>query len=89
MIKERALIEAFASGAGVLYTADLLAIEGASSDPDDDSARRVRRLERALELEAGVVASGDFDLLEPESYMGIPTVTPREFLRRIGEAPGE
>ena len=76
-------------GKGVLYTADPLAIEGASSDPDDDNAERVRRLERALELEAGVVASGDFDLLELESYMGIPTVTPREFLRRIGEAPAE
>jgi predicted nucleic acid-binding protein len=40
--EERALIEAFASGEGVLYTADPLAIEGVSSDPDDDKAERVR-----------------------------------------------
>ena len=40
--EERALIEAFASGEGVLYTADLPAIEGVSSDPDDDNAEQVR-----------------------------------------------
>jgi predicted nucleic acid-binding protein len=39
---ERALTEAFASGEGVLYTADPLIIKDASPDPDDDSAERVR-----------------------------------------------
>ena len=43
--EERALIEAFASGEGVVYTTDPLAIKGVSPDPDDD-----KFLECALEL---------------------------------------
>jgi putative PIN family toxin of toxin-antitoxin system len=82
--EERALIEAFASGEGVLYTADPSPIESVSSDPDDD-----KFLECALELEAGRVASGDSDLLELDSYMGIPILTPRELLEQVGEAPEE
>lgn len=81
--EERALIEAFASGEGVLYTADPPAVERVSSDPDDD-----KFLECALELEAECIASGDSDLLELESYMGIPIFTPRQLLEQIGEAPG-
>jgi len=82
--EECALIEAFASGEGVLYTANPPAIEGVSSDPEDD-----KFLECALELEAECVVSGDSDLLEPGSYMGIPIFTPREVLEEIGEAPEE
>jgi hypothetical protein len=82
--EERALIEAFASGEGVLYTADPPLIEGVSPDPDDD-----KFLECALELEAECVASGDSDLLELGSYMGIPVLTPRELLERVGEASEE
>ena len=81
--EERALIEAFASGEGVLYTADPPAVERVSSDPDDD-----KFLACALELEAECIASGDSDLLELESYMGIPIFTPRQLLEQIGEAPG-
>jgi len=88
-VEERALIEAFASGEGVLYTGDPPAIEGVSSDPDDDNAERVRLLECALELEAERVVSGDSDLLELGSYMGIPILTPRELLEELGEAPVE
>jgi len=80
--EERALIEVFASGEGVLYTADPPAVERVSSDPDDD-----KFLECALELEAECIASGDSDLLELESYMGIPIFTPRQLLEQIGEAP--
>jgi putative PIN family toxin of toxin-antitoxin system len=82
--EERALIEAFASGEGVLYTADPPAIEGVSSDPDDD-----KFLECALELEADRVVSGDSDLLELTSYMGIPILTPRELLEQVGEVSEE
>ncbi|WP_251951821.1 putative toxin-antitoxin system toxin component, PIN family [Salinibacter ruber] len=82
--EERALIEALASGEGVLYTSDPPPIEGVSPDPEDD-----KFLECALELEAGCIASGDSDLLDLESYMGIPILTPRELLEQIGEAPGE
>jgi hypothetical protein len=82
--EERALIEAFASGEGVLYTAAPLVIEDVSPDPDDD-----KFLECALELEAEFVVSGDSDLLELGSYMGIPILTPRELLEQVGEAPEE
>ena len=87
--EERTLIKAFASGEGVLYTANPPAIEGASSDPEDDNAERVRLLECALELEPECVVSGDSDLLELGSYMGIPVFTPREILEQIGEASEE
>jgi predicted nucleic acid-binding protein len=82
--EERALIEAVASGEGVVYTTDPLAIEGVSADPDDD-----KFLECALELEADRVVSGDSNLLEPGSYMGNPISTPRELLQEVGEAPEE
>lgn len=81
--EERALIEAFASGEDVLYTADPPAIKSASLNPDDD-----KFLECALELEADRVVSGDSDLLELESYMGVPILTPWELLEEAGEAPG-
>ncbi|MFB6248969.1 MAG: putative toxin-antitoxin system toxin component, PIN family [Salinibacter sp.] len=82
--EERALIEAFASGEGVLYTSDPPPIESVSPDPDDD-----KFLECALELGAERVVSGDSDLLELDSYMGIPILTPRELLEQVGEAPEE
>ena len=82
--EERALIEAFASGDGVLYVNDPPAIEGASSDPDDD-----KFLACALVLGAECVVSGDADLLELRSYMGIPIRAPRAFLEQLGEAPDE
>lgn len=87
--EECALVEAFVSGEGVLYTADPPAIEGVCLDPDDDNAERVRLLECALELEADSVASGDSDLLELDSYMGIPILTSRNLLEEIGEVPGD
>jgi len=87
--EERALIEAFASGEGGLYTGDPPAFEGARSDPDDDKAERVRLLECAVELEAERIVSGDSDHLEIGSCMRIPILTPRELLERVGEAPGE
>jgi putative PIN family toxin of toxin-antitoxin system len=80
--EERVLMEAFASGEGVLYVNDPPRIEGVSSDPDDD-----KFLECALELGAESIVSGDSDLLELKSYMGMPILTPRTFLERIGELP--
>lgn len=81
-VEERTLIEAFASGEGVLYTHNPPGIEGASPDPDDD-----KFLACALELGAECVVSGDSDLLGLKSYMGIPIWTPRELLEELGEAP--
>ena len=82
--EERALIEAFASGEGVLYTGDPSPIEGVSPDPDDD-----KFLECALELGAKFLVSGNSGLPELGSYMGIPILTPQKFLEQVGEGPGE
>lgn len=82
--EERAMIEAFTSGEGVVYTTDPPAIEGVSPDPDDDTF-----LECALELEADRLISGDSGLLELGSYMGIPIFTPRELLKEVGGASEE
>lgn len=82
--EERALIEAFASGEGALYTAGPPRVEGVSPDPDDD-----KFLECALELEAEFVVSGDSDLVGLGSYMGMPILTPRELPEQVGQAPEE
>ncbi|WP_263788170.1 PIN domain-containing protein [Salinibacter grassmerensis] len=82
--EERALIEAFASGEGALRAADPPSIGSVSLDPDDD-----KFLECALELEAEFIVPRDSDLLELGSYMGIPILTPREFLKQVGQAPEE
>jgi predicted nucleic acid-binding protein len=82
--EERALIEASASGEGVLYASDPPPIEGVGPDPEDDKFH-----ECALELGAGCIASGDSDLLELGSCMGIPILTPRELSEQVGKAPEE
>ena len=82
--EERALIDTFASGEGVLYTADPPPIDEVSPDPDDE-----KFLECALELGAKFLVSGNSGLPELGSYMGIPILTPRKFLEQVGEAPGE
>ncbi|WP_263788856.1 putative toxin-antitoxin system toxin component, PIN family [Salinibacter grassmerensis] len=65
--EKRVPIEAFASREVVLYTPDPPSIKGISSDLDDNKI-----LEYAPELEAEAVVSGDSDLLELGSHMGIP-----------------
>jgi predicted nucleic acid-binding protein len=44
-------------------------------------------LECALDLEAERIASGDSNLLELGSYMGIPILTPGSFWSRSGKRP--
>lgn len=82
------LIEAFASGKGTLYVNDLYvnnppAIEGASANPVGDTF-----LGCALEIKAECVVSGDSDLVEIRSYMVIPILMLRAFLKHFGEVPG-
>jgi predicted nucleic acid-binding protein len=81
---ERALIEALASGKGVLHTADPSIIEDMSPDPDDDKFP-----ECALELGVEFVVSGGSDLLELGAYTRIPILASRELLAQVGEAPEE
>ena len=49
------------------------------SDPDDN-----RVLECALAAKAGVIVTGDADLLTLHPWRGIRIVTPAEFLRQDG-----
>ena len=77
---ERVLLRAFATGANVAYTDHPPPIQSACSDPDDE-----KFLACALELEAEAVVSGDSNLLDLRSYMGIPILGPRAFLEQIGE----
>lgn len=82
--EKRDLLRAFASGEGVAYTSEPPSIESASPDPDDD-----KFLACGLELGAEAIVSGDSDLFGLTSYMGIPILTPREFLEQMGEIPDE
>lgn len=81
--EERDLIAAFASGESVLYVNNPPAVEVVDDDPDDN-----KFIACALALEAGYIVSGDSDLLNLESYMGIPIVTPRQFLDMLDKTSG-
>lgn len=54
--------------------------EGSVRDPDDRNV-----LGAALHLGADVIISGDKDLLVLGEFAGIPILTPRQFLDRLGE----
>lgn len=72
----------------LLWLADLAAladladdtgrVKGACRDPEDDVV-----LSAAVEGRAGVIVTGDGDLLALEEYEGIAIVTPRAFLDLI------
>lgn len=51
------------------------------ADPDDN-----RILECAVAVEAEVIVSGDADLLELDTFRGIPVMTVAEFLTRFQQA---
>jgi putative PIN family toxin of toxin-antitoxin system len=69
----------------LLWLADLAAladlvddtsrVRGACRDPEDDAV-----LSAALEGRAGVIVTGDDDLLALEEYEGVAIITPRAFL---------
>lgn len=50
----------------------------ASRDADDDVV-----LAAAVAASATVIVTGDLDLLVLQSYRGVETVTPRDFLSRL------
>jgi len=51
-------------------------------DPADD-----RYVEAAVEGDADYLVSGDFHLLKLKEYCDVRIVTPKEFLRVLGDAP--
>lgn len=79
--EERDLIAAFTSGESVLYVNNPPPVDVVRDDPDDN-----KFIACALALEADYIVSGDADVLTLDSYMGIPIVTPRQFLEMLDEA---
>jgi putative PIN family toxin of toxin-antitoxin system len=69
------LVDIFARGFHVLFTANTPALHVVKEDPDDN-----RFIECAVALKAGYIISGDRRLTGVQEYMGIRIVTPKEFL---------
>lgn len=71
--------------ADILAVADLVEdtgrVIGVCRDPEDD-----RILGVALEGRAGIIVTGDRDLLVLKRYEGVRIATPREFLQLLGGA---
>jgi len=74
------LLDVFARGHNVLFTARTPSLHIVKSDPDDD-----KFIECAVALKAEFIVSGDKALTEVGTYMGIRIVSPRQFLE---ERPG-
>jgi putative PIN family toxin of toxin-antitoxin system len=72
------LLELFARGINVLYTARTPKLSIVKADPDDD-----KFIECAVALKAEVIITGDRALRDVGSYMGIRVVSPQEFLKSI------
>jgi uncharacterized protein len=69
------LLKLFASGFHIVFTAQTPELHVIEADPDDN-----KFIECAVALEADFVITGDKALLTLEDYMGIPIVTPRQYL---------
>lgn len=69
------LLDLFARGTHLLFTATTPALAVVAADPTDH-----KFIECAVALHADVIISGDRALREVGSYMGIRILSPREFL---------
>ena len=69
------LLNLFARGLHVLFSANTPELHLVKEDPDDD-----KFIECAVALKAGFVISGDKNLIAIKGYMSIRIVTPKEFL---------
>jgi putative PIN family toxin of toxin-antitoxin system len=70
------LLEIFACGINVLYTARTPKLSIVKADPDDD-----KFIECAVALKAEVIITGDRALRDVGGYMGIRVLSPQEFLK--------
>lgn len=70
------LVQGYALLAGIITAAEIGAVVAA--DPDDNAL-----IAAALAARAGLIVSGDHELLNLKSYRGIDIVNPAEALRRI------
>ncbi|MBM3358528.1 MAG: putative toxin-antitoxin system toxin component, PIN family [Betaproteobacteria bacterium] len=69
------LLDLFASGHNLVFTASTSPLQVLKHDPDDNML-----FECAVELEAKVIVTGDKAVRSVERYMDIEVVTPAEFL---------
>lgn len=69
------LLNLFARGLHVLFSAKIPELHLVKEDPDDD-----KFIECAVALKADFVISGDKNLIAIQDYMSIRIVTPKEFL---------
>ena len=69
------LLNLFARGLHVLFSANTPELHLVKEDPDDD-----KFIECAVALKADFVISGDKNLIAIQDYMSIRIVTPKEFL---------
>jgi putative PIN family toxin of toxin-antitoxin system len=70
------LLELFARGINVLYTARTPRLSIVKADPEDD-----KFIECAVALKAEVIITGDKALHDVGSYMGIRVLSPQESLK--------
>ena len=67
----------------VVWHEDTDSADGACCDPDDD-----KFLSLATTGAADAIISGDSDLLDLDSYQGIPIVSPLQFLQKTSSTAG-
>ena len=68
------LLNLFAGGFHVVFTAQTPTLHVIDKDPDDN-----KFIKCAVALKAAAVISGDKAVLEIKNYMGIKILTPKEF----------
>lgn len=69
------LLDLFARGFHVVFTAQTPTLHVIDKDPDDN-----KFIECAVALKAAAVISGDKAVLDIKNYMGIQIMTPKDFL---------
>lgn len=74
------LLDLFARGFHVVFTAQTPTLHVIDKDPDDN-----KFIECAVALKAVAVITGDKAVLDIKNYMGIQILTPRHFLDRFGK----
>jgi hypothetical protein len=70
------LLDLFARGLNVLYTARTPKLSIVKADPEDD-----KFIECAVDLKAEVIITGDRAMRDVGAYMGIRILSPHEFLK--------
>ena len=73
--KKKQLLSLFRRSHFLIYCSKTEKISVVENDPDDN-----KFIECAVALNAGIIVSGDSDLLDLKKYMGIRIMNPKDFL---------